>query len=758
MKTNIYYKSHMKRFTLLLVSLALFSLAYGQKIKQTVSHQPYATEQKMMVTQNESRLKAEGDVFFSETFDFADPSAERGWTLPAGWQIKDENDLGHFWTWRAGGDSIKGKYTFEPGHRYSKSKDDGFFVLPMDEYNFVDGVNLSVGGNSWFQLPALNCSNRASIILKLSQYFRTCCGSSPDVKILISNDEGVHWASFDMRLGTPTNRYCINPYPEVNISEVAGGMPNVWIRFQFNNNSHYFWCIDDLVLMEGYRNELQLENAWFLSTDLSAENLDEGFVYMIPNVLTGSNGFGGYTFRGAFINTGYEDQEECKLNAQVFKNGVSVYNQNSEEVTDIWSLQRDTVDLTTPFIPDGYGNYKMVLTAQQRQNDGVPENNTTSDTYLITDSIYSIGDWENEAYSSTASWGNNDGDYLGCVYDISKPVEANSISVYLMQRKENPQASTQIGYGFQYFIFYWNEEAGEWVELISAGFNQATAENLNTWITMPLEKDGEAEFLTPGQYIAAIQGFHGGGDGPDNNVYRFTIGSDLSHKYNSNKSVYKLIDGEGWSVNATDLSMIQLNLNATGAPTAADVVFNVDMTLPIANKYFNPANGDYLDIAGTFNNWTGSSHLTDVDGDGIYSLTVPGLNVFKNIEYKYRINGNWNTSEFPAGGANRVYRVTFYNMLSDVYNNGISMGVDTNPLIASIHVFPNPSEGLFTLNISNPEAAALSVSVTNLQGQVVYEKKFGQVPSISETLDLTRFAKGMYFLKANNQVIKLVVK
>jgi len=745
----------MKNVILVSILLTIFSLSYGQKIKPAGTPQPYSNEQTRMVLPADSRLKAEGEVFFSETFDFADPSAEQGWTLPAGWQIVDENDLGHFWTWRAGTDSIKGRYTFEPGHRYSLSPEDGYFVLPMDEYNFVDRIYTSNGGYAWFQLPPFDCSTRSSIIMKLSQYFRACCGA-PDVKLLVSNDLGVHWASYDMRFKTPTNSFCNTPHPEVNISEVAGGMPVVWIRFVWNTNSHYFWCIDDLVLMEGYRNELQLEDCWLYNIDLSAENSDEGFTYMVPNSLTGVNNFGGYTFRGALLVAGFDDQEECALNAKVYKNGVLTYNQTSDEVVDIWTLQRDTIAVTTPFVPDGYGNYTIVLTAEQKQEDGVPENNTYTDTYYITDSIYSLSDWELETYSSTASWGNNDGDYLGCVYDISKASEVNSMSVLLMQRKENPQASTQIGYGFQYFIFGWNAEAGEWTERCTAVYTDVTAENLNTWITIPIDKDGESEFLEPGQYIAAIQGFHGGGDSPDNNIYRFTIGSDLSHKYNSNKSVYRLIDGDGsWGQNSTDLSMIRMNLNQTGAPTTADVVFTVDMTLPIANGYFN-AGSDFVDVSGTFNGWGSSAHMTDADGDGIYSLILAGQQVFEQIEYKYRINGT--LAEALSGGANRKYRVTFYNMLEDVFNNGVSMGVNVNALTSSVNVFPNPGNGMFTLNVTCPSGSDLNITVTDIKGQVIYSRRAQGVQQLTEEIDLTRHAKGMYFLKVNNQVLKLVVK
>ncbi len=290
----------MRKFTLILALTLLFSIAYGQTVV------PYGKTAAKVYQEPVKSLKGEGDVFFLETFDWADPDSPRGWTLPEGWLIVDDNDLGHYWEWRAGTDSIKGKYTFEPGHIYSKTKDDGYFVLPIDEYNYVDGVQTGNGANAWFQLPSIDCSGKVSIILKFRQYFRACCGA-PDVHVLVSNDQGVHWASFSTSFGTPTNVFCKKPIVELNLTEVAAGAPDVWIKFAWNGNSHYFWCIDDIEFSEGYTNDLQLEDEWLYNIDLE-EDQNEGFVYLLPLNQMGAGNFGGYHFAGAFLNSGMDEQ------------------------------------------------------------------------------------------------------------------------------------------------------------------------------------------------------------------------------------------------------------------------------------------------------------------------------------------------------------------------------------------------------------------------------------------------------------------
>jgi hypothetical protein len=699
----------------------------------------------------ESNLKAGGDVFFSETFNWKDETSERGWSLPAGWQIVEVSDFGCPWVWRAGTDSIKGMLTFEPGHAYSKTPEDGYIVLPMDEYNYKDGVSTSNGVTAYFQLPPIDCSAHPGVILTFRQFFR--CYYTPDCSVQVSNDLGAHWAKYSVLFETPISVFCKNPYPEVNISEVAAGMPEVWIRFYWNSMERYFWCIDDIELFESYDNDIQLENSWQYMVDLSNEDTNESYCYMIPNSQIGADNFGGYYFAGALMNVGMADQEGCKLNVEVFKNGTSVYNHTSE-ARDIWTINRDTFDVSTIYNPTGYGDYKMVLTAQADQTDGRLTNNVYTDTFYITDSIYSICDYTWEEHASTAAWGNNDGDWMGIAYDIKQPCEANSISCAIMQRPKNRKASTQPGYNFQYWLFKWDATEGVWIDKITSEYTEVTQAMIDSWVTLPLQKDGESEFMEPGYYIAAIQTFHGGGAGAPNSVYRFTIGADQGHRYSYGKTLFRRVSDETWST-GDELEMIRLNINKTGAPATADVVFNVDMTLPIANGTFN-AGSDFVDVTGTFNSWGSSAHMTDADGDGTYTLTVPALQIFQNLEYKYRINGT--TSESLAKGLNRSYRVTYYNMLDDTFNNGVSLGVDINNLTASVNVFPNPSEGVFTLNVSSPKPSDLDIRVMNLQGQLVYEKMVGSALQLNETIDLTNHAKGMYFLKINSQVIKLVVK
>ena len=90
------------------------------------------------------------------------------------------------------------------------------------------------------------------------------------------------------------------------------------------------------------------------------------------------------------------------------------------------------------------------------------------------------------------------------------------------------------------------------------------------------------------------------------------------------------------------------------------------------------------------------------------------------------------------------------------------LGVDDSELVSNLSVYPNPTNGKFTVSISNAEASDLTVELVNISGQVVYRNEVKAVYSYNEDIDAGSFAKGVYYLKVNNgeevKVEKVVVQ
>jgi len=93
----------------------------------------------------------------------------------------------------------------------------------------------------------------------------------------------------------------------------------------------------------------------------------------------------------------------------------------------------------------------------------------------------------------------------------------------------------------------------------------------------------------------------------------------------------------------------------------SEVTFKVDMSFQVELGTFNPT-ADFLDVAGSFNEWSGGDdwHLAD-EGSYVYAITVPEMAAGTTYEFKFRINGDWETSEFAGGAPNRKYTPLVWN-------------------------------------------------------------------------------------------------
>ena len=130
------------------------------------------------------------------------------------------------------------------------------------------------------------------------------------------------------------------------------------------------------------------------------------------------------------------------------------------------------------------------------------------------------------------------------------------------------------------------------------------------------------------------------------------------------------------------ITILVVLLVAVSALFSFDVTFNVNMNYQIQLGNFD-SSVDFVDVAGNFNDWGGSGAMDDSDGDGIYSVVVNGLDVDYLCEFKFRINGNWDTSEFP-GGANRTYTVVEGENIVNVWYNDQEQPSDTPAQITFI--------------------------------------------------------------------------
>ncbi|HBB91508.1 MAG TPA: hypothetical protein DC042_07255 [Bacteroidales bacterium] len=744
-------KSTFMRTSLLLSAILLqicgISVAQSQKAVLDAPDRSQSVQQAPAPVRN---LKGGGDIFWQTSFNWADATQERGWSLPEGWEIKDNTDNGNVWTWR--NDTIKGRRTVQPVPDFFVTGNDGFVAVPMDEYNFRDGITTAVTADCYIQTPGIDCSAKTSVVVKFSQFFRLCC-SNYFLDMLVTNDDGVHWATYDIRYGVSGNNTTTDRFQnvEINISDVAAGMPNVKVRFYMHGMAYYFWMIDDLSLSEAYDFDVKMEDYW-VDFDGGAGST-VGHINYWPLSQMGMAGetsgtVGDYYAKAAFLNNGKQDAEDNRLNLKVLKNGTEVLNELSAGAT-IWSLERDTENIVNPFLANDFGDYRFDFASVTESGDEVPANNQASLRFTVNDSMGHRADFSAENFKNTASWsgGGRAGDMVSVDYHLYSAGELNSMTAYIgsFTAAETPQ--------FQFVLMKYIDEV--WEEVVATDVINMDSSYLFSWVTLPVAKDGESEFLTPGDYKTCVRMWGVVADNP-NGSQGISIGLDVTTKYGG-ASQYFTSDGAWHTVAGQPLFMIGFNVNKSDGPKQAPVIFNVDMTAHIANGEFHPGS-DKVDVKGYAASWSGTSDMSDPDGDGIYTVSVENLPVNMSLEYKYRVNGV--EEAYPATG-NRKYVIRYWNVLNNKYNNGVTTGIPSDVLVSTIHVFPNPSDGHFTVSVSNPVPSAVEISVLDIAGKVMMRKNVGIVANHTETID-SRLSTGVYFIRISNgsgvKVQKLIVQ
>jgi len=207
---------------------------------------------------------------------------------------------------------------------------------------------------------------------------------------------------------------------------------------------------------------------------------------------------------------------------------------------------------------------------------------------------------------------------------------------------------------------------------------------------------------------------------------------------------------------------INLTINNTTLATINPVVCD-SFTSP-SGKYTWTTNGSYID---TLQNIVGCDSLIGIN------LTVEPINTListsndsliaadTNATYQWLDCGN-NYSPIP-GATNRVFEPTVSGNYALALNklNCADTSVCHNIVISSlkkatvqvdqIKIYPNPSNGLFTIDYSFANESKV-YTVTDINGIVVRE---GVINKEKTQLDLSEFVSGIYLLRIEDAVVKL---
>jgi len=450
-------------------------------------------------------LKGDGKVFFYEDFNWGNPADPKGWTMPAGYQLLDPNDIGYNFGWMAA-DSLNCILVSDPPFQ-STSAQNGYLINFLAKYNEPNGeTRLTV--NNGFQFPHFNCSQHGTVTVRFETHSMN--GGPGSQLMQVSADNGAHWATYNVGFGVQHKDRPLDMAPgvpaiyEANISDVAAGQPDVVIRIMWGETTLYFWELDDFSLAEAYDNDLRLKYFTAEWDNGNPEDPMTPFIMIPKSQLNGTGGF--FNFQSSVLNFGEYDQENVYLDLNVIKNNQVIWQKQTAPLSYVPTFEIDTVKIADKFTPVDYGHYQVTYEYKQKDPDNTPENNKAEFFFHVNDSVFSRSDdspdlgWAYllERYGAADKLSCEDY-FTGSIFPITGDCEVSSLSTYIM----GGLADGKIEYQFQLWKVPLGQDDETPYKLLVSDMMVLDSSQFNTWITMPFDKDGESEFLKAGDLVYA---------------------------------------------------------------------------------------------------------------------------------------------------------------------------------------------------------------------------------------------------------------
>lgn len=322
------------------------------------------------------QAKGAGAAIYTQTFA----------ALPAGWSVTANAGSVNGWRWANAAPTGTGNSFPINGLIHSTTKGDGWLLYNADSVLSKVGTVRPFGG-AITSSPIPVGPTHMNVMLSFQQYYRFSTGDSCFVDV---SNNGTVWTSYPIHPNGELTQYGFlyrNPTTTtLNISAVAGGQPNVFVRFRFNSTAAQYsfnWLIDDLVIYDADAVDLGITYSGIASGSDTNASFSNSYSYTsIP--LRFADSVYPITY---LSNYGLSATGNTVLTANYYRGGTLLSTQTASVPTSPLGARDSAVVFNTGYKPTVAGDYVVALSVAA-SGDGAMQNNVDTIRFSVTDTMY----------------------------------------------------------------------------------------------------------------------------------------------------------------------------------------------------------------------------------------------------------------------------------------------------------------------------------------------------------------------------------
>ncbi len=217
------------------------------------------------------------------------------------------------------------------------------------------------------------------------------------------------------------------------------------------------------------------------------------------------------------------------------------------------------------------------------------------------------------------------------------------------------------------------------------------------------------------------------------------LGANPAHTYPSSGTYFVLLTAINNSVNCTSTTSMAINItgincvansNFSVSPTNTPQVWTATPSFP-----WNVTNATWTWGDGSSSSGLYSSH--SYSAAGLYSICL-----------SVTVNCGSNSSSCFTYSISKVSEANAMVHINVVPPELIEVGLKIQDPIGQFNLYPNPSQGLFNLELNSSSAQSIQLNVFDLTGKVIYESLIeGRTGDFQEELNLLGLPNGIYLLQ-----------